>query len=522
MDNIKVLDCTLRDGGYINDWNFGKENIKKIIDKLSKANIDIIECGFISNKKTYDDNHTKFNTIEEFNSFIPSDYKGLAVCMMNFGEYNVSDLSLKADNKIGGIRIAFHKKDRFEALKLSKQIKDKGYKVFLQPMLSLSYSDEEFVQLIMLANEIDPFAFYIVDSFGSMDAEDLVRYYDLTKNNLNSNINIGFHSHNNLQLSYSNTLMLLKKYGNDKMIIDSSIYGMGRGAGNLNTELFLGQLNKIENYKYNTDYLFEIIDDVLYSIYRKNSWGYSLPYYFSAINCCHPNYASYLVEKNTLSISTIGKILKSIPEDKKMIFDKEYIEKKYIDYQETKVNDFEDIKKLREIIGNKKVLLLGPGKRILDESEKIKRFIHNESPFVISVNFVPEDYDVDMIFINSNKRFGENKVYNKPLLITSNINYKNLDNCYIIEYSNYLNGNSIVSDNALLMLLKLFDLNMSNEVFLAGFDGYNEGDYYNILNKEHEKNEAILEGLTEITKKQKIKLLTNSRYNKILETYHEI
>ena len=64
MDNIKVLDCTLRDGGYINDWNFGKENIKKIIDKLSKANIDIIECGFISNKKTYDDNHTKFNTIE--------------------------------------------------------------------------------------------------------------------------------------------------------------------------------------------------------------------------------------------------------------------------------------------------------------------------------------------------------------------------------------------------------------------------------------------------------------------------
>lgn len=149
-------------------------------------------------------------------------------------------------------------------------------------------------------------------------------------------------------------------------------------------------------------------------------------------------------------------------------------------------------------------MLLGPGKRILDESEKIKRFIHNESPFVISVNFVPEDYDVDMIFINSNKRFGENKVYNKPLLITSNINYKNLDNCYIIEYSNYLNGNSIVSDNALLMLLKLFDLNMSNEVFLAGFDGYNEGDYYNILNKEHEKNEAILEGLTEITKKQKL------------------
>ena len=229
MNKVQVLDCTLRDGGYCNKWQFGFENIKKIISGLVEANVEIIECGFITNGIVYDSKYTKFTTVEQIKSVIPKHRSNKKfVVMMNYGEYSLQNLPDCDGSCIDGIRVAFHKKNLIEALELCKQIKKKGYLVFVQPMLSLSYSDEEFLSLIQKVNEFEPYAFYIVDSFGMMKSKDLIRLFYMIEHSLKENVWIGFHSHNNMQLAYSNAQKLITVQTNRNLVIDSSIMGMGR------------------------------------------------------------------------------------------------------------------------------------------------------------------------------------------------------------------------------------------------------------------------------------------------------
>ena len=158
MNNIHVLDCTLRDGGYCNEWRFGFDNVKKITNGLLEANIEIIECGFLTNRVAYDQNVTKFTTLGKIAAVIPANREGkLFVAMMNYGEYNIDDLPMYDGTSIDGIRVAYHKKDRYQALEICRRIKAKGYLVFIQAMVSLSYSDEEFLETIHIVNDFRPY-----------------------------------------------------------------------------------------------------------------------------------------------------------------------------------------------------------------------------------------------------------------------------------------------------------------------------------------------------------------------------
>ena len=264
MNKVHILDCTLRDGGYCNDWQFGFQNARTITKGLVDANIEIIECGFITNVMKYTQDITKFNTVEEISSIIPKDRAGhIFVAMMNYGEFEIDDLPYYDGSSIDGIRVAFHKKNLLNALEICRKIKEKGYLVFVQAMVSLSYTDDEFLTLIREVNDIQPYAFYIVDSFGMMKEKDLTRLFYMIEHNLNNNIWIGFHSHNNLQLAYSNAQKLITVQTNRNLIIDSSIMGMGRGAGNLNTELFVEYLNANAAKDYKIKPLLVIIDKIL-------------------------------------------------------------------------------------------------------------------------------------------------------------------------------------------------------------------------------------------------------------------
>ncbi len=290
MNNIHILDCTLRDGGYCNEWRFGFENAKKITNGLLEANVEIIECGFITNRVVYDPDVMKYNTVAEAAKVIPENKEGkIFVAMINYGEYNIDDLPPYDGTSIDGIRVAYHKKNRFEALDFCEKIKEKGYLVFIQAMVSLSYTDEEFLDTIKRVNAFKPYAFYIVDSFGMMKGKDLTRLFYMVEHNLDPEIWIGFHSHNNMQLAYSNAQRLTTVQTNRNLIIDSSVYGMGRGAGNLNTELFVEYLNENAGKNYQLKSLLALIDEILNDFHQQNYWGYSLPNYISAAHNAHPS-----------------------------------------------------------------------------------------------------------------------------------------------------------------------------------------------------------------------------------------
>lgn len=483
--SINILDCTLRDGGYVNDWEFRRSHIISILNHLSEANIDIIECGYLSNKETYNKDKSIFNTLDQIKSILPKNRaKEKYVCMVNYGEYDIQDIDLNNNTSVDGFRVAFHKKDSKEALEFCEELQNKGYDVFVQPMVTINYSDQELLSLIKKVNMFNPFACYIVDSFGVMKRNDLSRLLHLFDHNLNATIKIGYHAHNNLQLAYSNAQKFCEVSTLRTKIVDGSVYGMGRGAGNLNTELFIQFINDNFGGEYNITPLLKIIDESINPIYKEQYWGYSMPHYLSAIYNCHPNYSTYLAEKNTLTVDDLKRVMEKISISKRDTFDKGYVEKLYLDYQTHTYDDTQSLNNLRANIQGRQILIIGPGISINKYLPKIKEYIELNNPVCISINHIPRLLKNDYTFISNIKRFEmlNKKNMESTLIFTSNIKEEN--NHYIkVNYNDLLISNSTVVDNAGLMCLSLLKKLGFENVMIAGLDGY-EYDYLQNYNDQ--------------------------------------
>ena len=525
---MQILDCTLRDGGYVNDWQFGEKVTKKIIKRLSDAHIDIVECGFLSDTE-YSADRTIFNTIDQIGSLLPQNSKSKYVAMIALGEKEISYEKLsKCDNSaIFGIRLTFHKHEIERAFDFARNLMDKGYEVFIQPVGTCSYSDRELLDLIEKVNELKPYAFYIVDTLGTITGTELIRLFHLTDHNLAGEIRIGFHSHNNLQLAYANAQELIRVFTDREIILDASVLGMGRGAGNLCTELIAQHMNECLQSDYNVTALLEIVDKYLTSIKEKHQWGYTIPYYISAVHKCHPNYAIYLTNRQTLNMKDIERIIANIPEEKRALYDKAYVARAYNDYLSHFIDDSECIHKLSEMWKNKNILVLAPGRTLLDEEEKVREYINRNHPFVIAVNFDGQIYDTDMLFISNMKRFSNcdallNGEIKKNIVVTSNISTEQKENVDVVNYTSYLNIDSSISDNSCLMLCKLLKKCNVESVAFAGFDGFISDNSRNYFSQEMNNNletqtlevrtQKVKEQMEQLRKNLNITFVTSSKY----------
>lgn len=504
MAKIQILDCTLRDGGYINDFNFGESGIRRIIEKLTLAGIDIIETGFLEDGE-YNADFSVYNTVEQIAKFIPEDRGcSMYVAMACYGEYNIDQLSNYDGHSIDGIRVTFHYNEIEEALDYCRKIQYKGYKVFVQPVGTSSYTDEQLLTLIQKVNEMRPYAFYLVDTLGLMHKEEVLRFFYLINHNLAKSIHMGFHSHNNLQLSFSNCQALASVESDRIISLDSSVYGMGRGAGNLNTELIANYLNEHNGANYEIEPLLEIVDEHIVKIKREHEWGYSVPYYLAAINGCHPNYAAYLSGKNTLNVKCISAILHMIEPERRSLFDKKLIEEKYLQFQSHEINDEEAVIQLSSFISNRNVLLVAPGESIKSNADKIIKIANDNNCVIISTSFVPDFIDADYVFLSNLKRY--NTTFNplkKKINLIHTSNIKVDDSAIQVNYSSLLNSDDRVRDNSSLMLLNLLMKLKPLKVFIAGMDGYSVDKinyYQDRLTMEHDREEA--EGLNESISKR--------------------
>ena len=522
--NIKILDCTLRDGGYINDWHFGKTPIKRIINKLSNSNIDIIECGFLRDLP-YNKDKSIFNDVEQIKTLITKkDTNKIYVAMIALGDIDPKKIAPCDGTSLDGIRITFHKDDWGKEKEAVKILMKKGYKVFVQPVGTTTYTDKELIELIDKVNDLNPYAFYLVDTLGVMYNNELLRLFSLADRNLNKDIAIGFHSHNNLQLAFSNAQALVLLQTKRNIIIDSSVFGMGRGAGNLCTELIAEYINDNVRKKYDIIPLLEIVDNFLSPIFGQASWGYSVAYFLAAIHNCHPNYATYLLNRSTMTVKEINKILKSLKEDKRNLYDKDYIADLYIKHQSHSVDDINSRIQLKKKLIDNNILVLAPGITLRSEKDKIKRYIEKYHPKIISVNFVNEEYNADIVFVSNLKRF--KNICDLPqdkIIITSNIKNEVTGNSIsIIDYASLLNETKEIEDNAGLMLLNLLtDLDIKN-VAIAGMDGFHIDPVKNYFSKEYSNvkehnmvlniNNLIKNEIDKVKKKINVNMITTSLY----------
>lgn len=530
MTNIQILDCTLRDGGYVNNWSFGTKVIKKIVKGISEAGIDIIECGFLSDVE-YDSNKALFSKTAQIAELIPEKTKSKYVAMVALGEKEIAcEKIVKCDgNSIFGIRLTFHKHEIERAFAYAQDLMAKGYQVFIQPVGTCTYSDKELLELVEKVNQLNPYAFYIVDTLGTISGMELMRLFQLVDNNLSASVKIGFHSHNNLQYSFANAQELIRLFTKREIIIDASVFGMGRGAGNLCTELIARYMNDNLGTTYNVTSLLEIVDNYLMSIKEQYPWGYTIPYYIAAVNKCHPNYATYLMNRQTVSVKDIERIIASIPLDKRALYDKDHIADLYNDYMTRHIDDSEAAKKLKEIWKDKNILVVAPGRSLVEEQEVIENYIKSNEPYIISVNFSGSMYQENMIFISNMKRF-ENLDFvcseenTKEIVITSNIDVATSEKVFRVNYADYLNADHMISDNAGMMLCYLLKRCGVSKIALAGFDGFvpdGEQNYFDkelINNVEAEmlevKTQKIKECLTRLQEEIEISFITKSRYER--------
>lgn len=341
MKSIKILDCTLRDGGFVNNWHFGMGSIKNIVGRLDNAGIDFVEIGFIDGRRKYNKNRTVVPNTELLKPIFENFelYNSKIVAMIDFGTCDIDALTTKDASVLDGIRITFKKKDITPALNFCRQVKEKGYKVFVQPVSITSYSEDEMIKLLLEVNKIEPYSVAIVDTYGLMHRKELIQYFNLMDKYSNPSIAIGYHGHNNFQLAYANSIELSCIDSNRELLVDGSLYGMGKGAGNANTELLAMYFNKNHNKAYVVDQLLEAIYVDILKEFHKEQWGYSLLHYIAASNDCHPDYVQTLIEKKTLSVKSINEILMTIEGEKKLSFDKEMIENRYNEYQNAMISD---------------------------------------------------------------------------------------------------------------------------------------------------------------------------------------
>lgn len=325
MAKFNLLDCTLRDGGYINKWSFKNEEISVIICGLIQSGLDFVEVGYI-NSTAPEKDYSQFNTIEKISSYIPKDRKGtLILAMADVEQFEPKDLTKYTGKSIDGIRVVFYKHQIEKAMTLASAVKENGYKLFMQPMVTVDYSVDEYSKLAKRVAELKPYAVSVVDSFGYMSKSDFRRYFKILDNLLDVDVMIGFHSHNNMNLAFITAQDILEYNTYRKLVIDASLYGMGRGAGNLNTELIANYYNMTLGKKYDVVKILDLISKYIIPIYNQKPWGYSPYYFITGLYHCHPNFAAYLLEEQVVSVSDFEAFIHTIPKEMQTKCRKPYV-----------------------------------------------------------------------------------------------------------------------------------------------------------------------------------------------------
>lgn len=422
----------------------------------------------------------------------------MIVGMIDYGTCGIEKVEEQSNCFLDGIRVIFKKEKMHQAIDFCKQVKDKGYKVFVQAVSITSYDDAAFQELLKLVNELEPYAFSLVDTYGLLHKGDLQKFLQRADEGLKSNIGLGYHAHNNFQLAYSNCIELLEHPLKRRMLVDGSLYGMGKSAGNAPIELLSRYMNEHCEKSYHVSQLLEAIDVNILDIYRRTPWGYAFKFYLSASNGCHPNYVAYLQEKRQLSVKSISDILESIAQDKKLLYDEKYVEQLYRQYQAKECEDTGDRAKLKALWckaeEGRPILLLGSGPSINKQKEQIKDYMKKSNPIVIAVNFLPEEIAINALFVSNAKRYVQLSTKLLQLspqisiIATSNVTSAGKPFDYILNYSALLDEEAWIVDNPLIMLLKLLRQFEIKDVFLAGFDGFREAEKANYINEnmEHE------------------------------------
>lgn len=290
---IKVIDCTVRDGGLMNQWQFSEEFVRKVYNALADAGVDYMEIGYLSSQAAFDAKKFgpwKFCQEKDLRKIIGDGEKRIKLsAMADIGRIEECDIPMVDDSSLDMIRIACYVHQVDAAIALAHHCQEKGYETTVNLMAVSTVGLRELNECLEDLNKSRVPVIYLVDSFGAFYCEDIDTLAQKYMERLPGKI-IGAHFHNNQQLAFANTITAII---NGVNYLDATLYGIGRGAGNCPLELLLSFL---KNPKFRVRPIIQCIEEEIFPWSKKIDWGYSIPYMVTGTMNQHPRTAMAVME----------------------------------------------------------------------------------------------------------------------------------------------------------------------------------------------------------------------------------
>ncbi|MDD5108777.1 MAG: aldolase catalytic domain-containing protein [Candidatus Omnitrophica bacterium] len=526
--NFQILDCTIRDGGYLNSWKFEKKLVRELYRALSKSGVDYIEIGYRGSTKHFNSDDYgiwRFSPEETIREVVSNIDGAKLALMVDYGKIEPEDFCDAGDSMVELVRLAANKDCFKEAIALLEQIKVKGYKVSLNLMNYNNFLENERNELITMLKGTGIDYIYVVDSYGSLFPHQIGSIVEPLLSI--PKIKVGFHPHNSLQMAFANSLEAVRC---GVHILDSTVYGMGRAAGNLPTEIMIAFLEKEKKDRYNSIPLLNIIDRYFVNLFNENKWGYQLPYMLSGMFQCHPNYAKTLVETHEYTIEDIWKAMEYIHLKKPVGFSKKILDDlmsegimRGPDNQNTRSapkktgsNSRTDRYTQVEISyinrhKDRDFLILANGPSLNEYKDKINTFIEKYDPVVLGANYMGGLFKLHYHAFTNKRRFDsyiDTVDPDSKLLIGRSISEELIreytDRVYErLSYIDALDPHFDIQDGLIttncrtvaILLLALAIVMGARRIFAVGMDGYIQNQTSENMHFYKEKDEKEDRGM---------------------------
>lgn len=501
---LKLLDCTLRDGGYYTAWNFNAELVTKYMQACANAGVDIVEIGLRNYAKEGFFGPFAYSTEDYLNQLHIPDSLTLGVMVDaktlfrddRSPQQAVNDLFVpKTDSKVQLVRVAAHFNEIQDCAPILSQLKQLGYQVGVNLMQASGKPEQEIQQkLKTLLENSQPEVIYFADSLGNMDHREVERLYRAIRQCWAGDI--GIHTHNNKGLAVANSLHA-KSIGVDWL--DATIQGMGRGAGNAELELLMTELGNYE--KYHADSLYPLVMEEFQQLKTTYQWGTNLLYYYSALYNIHPTYAQELLAEDRYSTDEKIAIIKHLAELGANSYQKGI-------YSAALSHHFNRAEGLWDVSGwctDQAVVLVAAGPTSHQYANDIVLFAKRRQAKLITVNtlsHIDEDAVDAIVTVDQNRiRFETNVLHRLNKTILAPVNalpedcQQDLADLQVLDYGLRVAPNefSVSSQGCTLPhpLSAIYGIcavlqGGAKHLYLAGFDGYQPGD---------ERQTEMLEGL---------------------------
>jgi 4-hydroxy 2-oxovalerate aldolase len=292
---IKVVDCTVRDGGLMNKWQFEDDFVRSVYRANAAAGIDYMEIGYLSSESAFSRTEYgpwRFCAETDIQRVVGSGERKIKLAAMaDIGRIEFDDIPSKSESSLDMVRVACYVHQVDAAIALAHHCLDKGYETTINLMAVSTVGLRDLNEALEDLEKSRVSIIYLVDSFGAFYSEDIDALSQKYMERLPGKT-IGIHCHNNQQLAFANTIAAII---NNVNYLDGSLYGIGRGAGNCPLELLISFL---KNPKFKVRPLIEVIESHIIPWRKQIDWGYFIPYMVTGVLNQHPRAAMAHMESD--------------------------------------------------------------------------------------------------------------------------------------------------------------------------------------------------------------------------------